>query len=179
MSAVRQSREFRRNCWRFSCEIWPMETTDRRMQSVPFGTPRSVGLLGLPEPPRNTGEVVPFSVCCGYQKENDCISVKTLRGFLDGVASLYAKAKKPLSRLVDKRVVKGRAKCVASQAEELFADFICKSILRTKKGYKVFVDFPITVRPGRDGKKVRLDILISYLLESQRVISMRFCIWPN
>ena len=81
------------------------------------------------------------------------ISVKTLRGFLDGVASLYAKAKKPLSRLVDKRVVKGRAKCVASQAEELFADFICKSILRTKKGYKVFVDFPITVKPGRDGKK--------------------------
>ena len=99
------------------------------------------------------------------------ISVKTLRGFLDGVASLYAKAKKPLSRLVDKRVVKGRAKCVASQAEELFADFICKSILRTKKGYKVFVDFPITVKPGRDGKKSEtryIDFILVRVSESDK-----------
>ena len=73
------------------------------------------------------------------------ISVNTMREFLDLVASLYEKAKKPSSRLFDKRIVRGRAKCIASQAEEAFADFICKSILRKKPHYKVFVDFPITV----------------------------------
>jgi len=99
------------------------------------------------------------------------ISVRTMREFLDFVASLYEKARKPLRRSFDKRIVKGRAKCIASQTEEAFADFICKSILRKKPQYKVFVDYPITVKPGRDDKSKEtryIDFMLCKELQSDR-----------
>lgn len=72
------------------------------------------------------------------------ISVKTMREFLNRIAVLYNKAKRR-SYNVDKRVVKGRARCIAAQTEEAFANFVCQSILGKKHGFKVLVDFPITI----------------------------------
>ena len=74
------------------------------------------------------------------------ISVRTMREFLDHIAVLYDKAKRR-SYNVDKRVVKGRARCIAAQTEEAFANFACQSILGKKHGFKVLVDFPIRAMP--------------------------------
>ena len=68
------------------------------------------------------------------------ISVKTMRVFLNRIAVLYNKTKRR-SYDVDKRVVKGRARCIAAQTEEVFANFVCQSILGKKPGFKVLVDF--------------------------------------
>lgn len=104
------------------------------------------------------------------------VSVRTMGEFLDRIVFLYDKAKR-LSRNVDKRVVRGRAKCIASRTEEMFADFVCQSVLRKKKGFKVLVDFPITIAGLNGPKRPAMSILL--LLKRRPVMAMRFCTWLN
>lgn len=95
------------------------------------------------------------------------ISVRTMREFLNHIAVLYNKAKRR-SYNVDKRVVKGRARCVASQTEEAFANFVCQSILGKKPGFRVLVDFPITIECD-GGKSTRyIDFILVKSIEDNR-----------
>lgn len=78
----------------------------------------------------------------------EMISKQDAQEFLQNMARIYYNARKSGSRGHDHRVIRGRARCVATNFEDEFAYLICRKALWEKeKGLRVFSDFPITIMP--------------------------------
>ena len=68
--------------------------------------------------------------------------------FLQKMVRIYSDARKSGLRGHDNRVIRGRARCVAANFEDEFADLLCRKALWQKETeYRLFADFPITIEP--------------------------------
>ena len=98
------------------------------------------------------------------------ISKQDAQEFLQNMTRIYCNARKSGRRGHDHRVIRGRARCVAADFEDEFADLLCRKTLWNKEEqFRVFSDFPITITPicnlGESPKRKRcetryIDIMI-------------------
>ena len=76
------------------------------------------------------------------------ISNEDAKKFLHNMIRIYCNARKSTRKGPDHRVIRGRARCVATNFEDEFADLLCrKALWKKEKRFRVFSDFPITIEP--------------------------------